>query len=343
MEDVKAQFNELTDKVSQRLAERSAELDRRAEALDRREADLDRRERELNEKIAIAEQAQRCNVDLPATTSQVDTSASRPGEDPSLFPRDAMPAQPLFKNTPASMPSSIAGRVRAANLVSALPADDEEDDKTATTTPAQVAQSRLFSVGVDNRGDQQSAPTNVNHSTAKNSSLFGDSASTGAKTSLFGAPKEGSLFSSQVHQKVADDDNSVDNSCLQQAPTPARAHSSSNVAAPQEDSVDTNRLRQMFEKKPATEGEAPLTRRKTWTPVMKDVPLPPPSSSVADSDATTTASTGEHSAATVKVNIRTGDGGIAYRPKTVINKAPPKPRSLQELLSADEAKAKEGV
>merc|ERR1711879_734752 len=152
----------------------------------------------------------------------------------------------------------------------------------------------------------------------KSSSLFGGSGamtactSTDAKPSLFGSS---SVADQGVSKEDGLSDSGVVNRGLYRAPTPARAsptavgtaqpaqHSTTEEKA-DEAAVDTNRLRQLFEKKNQPgEGEATLTRRKTWTPVMRDVPVPSTSSASAE----------EQSMPTVKVNARMGDGGTAYR------------------------------
>jgi hypothetical protein len=290
MEDIKAQFNQFSAKVSQQLAERCAELDRRAEALDRREAELDKREREMNERIAGTEQVLH------------DTA-----------------------------------------------------DKSAVPTP--VVQPRLFDSGNNASKSSLFSDATPKSTATKSSSLFGGSGamtactSTDAKPSLFGSS---SVAAQGVSKEDGLSDSGVGNRGLYQAPTPARAsptavgtaqHSTTEEKA-DEAAVDTNRLRQLFEKKNQPgKGEATLTRRKTWTPVMRDVPVPSTSSSVAATPppTSTTASAEEQRMPTVKVNARMGDGGTAYRPKTVLNKPPPQRRSLQELLSADDAKAKAGI
>jgi len=90
-------------------------------------------------------------------------------------------------------------------------------------------------------------------------------------------------------------------------------------------SVNLADRRAAFVKKDSGD-EALSARRKSWQPVTAQVDLPG-----------ATADAGEQRS-TVKVNARTGDGGTAYRPTTVFKQPPPTRKSLQELLSADQAK-----
>jgi len=219
---------------------------------------------------------------------------------------------------------------------------DEEDDQRdeeeqPAPTPAATPNASLFVLAA-------SAPSSAASSTAPaapKASLFGGEIT--SKASLFGgAPAMGSTVSAAPKPSLfggtpatGSTTTAAPKASLFGGPpaAPSGSAATGNGSSSlfggskqtQVPSVNLADRRAAFVKKDSGD-EALSARRKSWQPVTAQVDLPG-----------ATADAGEQRS-TVKVNARTGDGGTAYRPTTVFKQPPPTRKSLQELLSADQAK-----